>query len=67
MLQEKKIVIVPVSISHSYDLHPSSWKMKKGKASIYIHSPIDADVYSEMSAKELNDFVESTVKSEVEL
>ncbi|MFV0425117.1 MAG: lysophospholipid acyltransferase family protein [Bacilli bacterium] len=63
----KKSVIVPVSISHSHDLHPSSWKMKKGRAIIYIHSPIDANVYSEMSVKELNDFVESTVKSEVEL
>lgn len=60
-----KAPIVPVSISHSYDLHPSSLVMKKGTATIVIHPPISYEAYNELNANELNDLVESTVRNKV--
>lgn len=57
--------IVPISISHSFDLHPSGMKMNKGMATIYIHPAINSEEYNEMKASELNDLVESKVASKV--
>ncbi len=62
-----KSPIVPISISKSYDLHTSSWKMHKGEAIVYIHPPITHEDYSEMNSNELGQRIEETVKSKVML
>ncbi len=60
-----KSPIVPISLSKSYDLHPHTWEMHRGEVTIYIHPPVLHEDYQNMSSKELNDFVETTVKSQV--
>lgn len=62
-----KAPILPVSISHSYDLNISALNMKKGKATIYIHPAITFDEYNELDANILNEQVESCVASKVNL
>ncbi len=57
--------IVPISISKSYNLHPSSWKMCKGEVIVHIHKPIVVEEYKEMNSNELTSIVETKIKSKV--
>lgn len=59
--------IVPVSISHSFDLNPSSKKMCKSDVRVIIHKPITEEVYSNYKPQELNDLVEEVVRNGVEI
>ncbi len=53
--------IVPISISNSFKINPSSLVMKSGTITITINKPLFSDDYSIYSPQELNDIVEKIV------
>ncbi len=59
--------IVPISISHSHDVNPSSSVIRKGTIKILIHQPILSEDYQDLSAQELCDKLEDLIKSGVEI